>query len=153
MVNTPTDARLMANNSERRLVFPAVNVSLVTNSTKDIVTDHPLPQKQDGVLRNNQEVALSVTKEQTLNTNLQDIKEFRSEKTGLIQDDYFLVKPTLYWNKLNGYIITNKTIIGKNMPVYNLEDNQSEVTAKNGMYQMDPGYDFCSFDSLVFQFI
>jgi len=155
MTNTPklvktiystVDAGIMANNSKHRLVFP-VNVFMVANSTKDIGTDHPLAQKQDGIPRNDQEVSLSVTKEQPLNTNLQDIEEFPSEKTVLIQDDYFVIKPTLYWNKSNGYT-TNNTI-DKKMPVYNVEDNQSEITAKNGMYQMDlrmdPRYDFCLF--------
>jgi len=155
MVNTPmlvktiyntVDAGLMTNNVKNRLVFPASNVSMVTNSTKETGTDHILPQKQGGILRNEQEVSLSVTKEQPLNTNLQDTKEFRTEKTGLIQDDYFVDKPTLYRNKLNGYM-TNNTIDT------NLEDNQSEVTAKNGMYQMNPEYDFCLFVGLVFQFI
>jgi len=159
MTNTPklvktiyntVDSGLMAN-SKHRLVFPVVNVSMVGNSTKDIGTDHPFPQEQDGILRNDQEATMSVTKEQPLNTNVQDIKEFRSEKTGSIQDDYFVVKPILYWNKLNDYM-TNNTI-DKNMHVYNVEDNQSEVTAKNGMYEMDPGYDFYLFVSLVFKFI
>jgi len=160
MINTPTmvktiyntsDTGLMANNGENRLVFSAVNVSFVTNSTKDIVTDHPLPQKQDDILRNDQEGTMSVTKQQTLNTNLEDIKKFRSEKTGLKQDGHFTVKPTLYWNKFSGYM-TNNTI-DKNMTVYNVKYNQSKVTAKNGMYQKDPGYIFCLFVNLIFKFI
>jgi len=157
MVNTPTlvktvyntvDAGLIANDSKNRLVLPDVNVSMVTNSTKVIVTDHPLSQKQDGMLSNDQEVTLTVSKEQTLKTNLQDIQEFKSGKTGIVQDDYFIVQPTLYWNKSNGYM-TNKKF-DKNMPVYYVENNKSEVTANNGIHQMDPGYDFCLFVSLFF---
>lgn len=161
MVNTPTfvrkmyttvDAGLMANKSENQLILTAVNITTVTNSTKDIVTHHPLSQKHDGMWKNDlQEVSLSslsLAKELILNINFQELKQFRSGKTGLIQDDYILVKPTLHWKKFNRYI--NKNKIDKSLPAYNVEYNNSGVTANDGMYQMDTGYNFCLFISLVF---
>jgi len=162
MVNTPTfvrkiyntvDAGLMANNSENRLVLTAVNITTITNSTKGIVKYHPLSQKHDGMSRNYlQEVSLSsqtLTKELILNINFQGLKQFRSGKTGLIQDDYFLAKPTLHRKKINHYISKNK--IDKSILAYNVEYNNSEVTVNDAMYQIDTGYNFCLFFSLVFQ--
>lgn len=159
MVNTPTSVKtvyntngagLTANNSENRLVLTAVNSTMDTNSTKDIVTDHLLARKNDGMLKNEQELFLSLARQQILNTNLQDIKEYRSRKPELIQDDYFVVKPTSYRKKFNLYTTDNK--IDKSMSI-NVEDNKSEVTVKNGIYQMDTGYEFCLFVSLLFRFI
>jgi len=111
----------------KKTVYNTIGAEWIANKSKNHLV-------LNGININDQEMTQSVTKEQTLNRNVQTTKEFPFRKT----DDYL---PNLYWEKLNRS--TNKNEVDKNIPIYKTEDNKTNVTMNNEMYQMDTRYDFC----------
>lgn len=111
----------------KKTVYNTIGAEWVENKSKNHLV-------LNGININDQEMTQSVTKEQTLNRNVHSTKEFPFRKT----DDYL---PNLYWKKLNRS--TNNNEVDKNIPIYKTEDNKTNVTMNNEMYQMDTRYDFC----------
>lgn len=110
----------------KRTVYNTIGAEWVANKSKNHLV-------LNGMNINDQEMNQSVAKEQTLNRNVQSTKEFPFRKT----DDYL---PNLYWKKLNRSATNNE--IDKNIPIYKTEDNKTNITMNNEMYQMDTRYGF-----------
>lgn len=111
----------------KKTVYNTIGAEWVANKSKNHLV-------LNGMNINDQEITQSMSKEQTLNKNVQSTKEFTFRKT----DDYL---PNLYWKKLNRSTTNNK--IDKNIPIYTMEDNKTNETMNNEIYQMDTRYEFC----------